>query len=249
MAVKELVTMSAQEIDRSDLIRRILERRLTQVKAVEILGINVRQVFRMCRAFERDGLAGLASKKRGRPSNRRLKPDLEARAVALVRERYHDFGPELAHEKLLELHDIRVGRETLRHWRVDAGVWMPRNASPTLSALPARSAGIEKVVFESGVDSVSEPRSLRPTSIGRTGARKVNRAPDAKPLSPDDEGPDQPSKSKDDDGQKCEPVRPLEVRKQADGPFCAAMMGNLVLHGALYNDGLSQAQIEPPRRV
>jgi transposase len=126
MAVKELVTMSAQEIDRGDLIRRILEKRLTQVKAAEILGINVRQVFRMCRAFERDGLAGLASKKRGRPSNRRLKPELEAQAVALVRERYHDFGPKLAHEKLLELHGLRVGRETLRLWLVRAGVWQTR---------------------------------------------------------------------------------------------------------------------------
>jgi transposase len=123
---KGLVTMSADEIDRGDLIRRVLEKRLAQAKAAEALGLSARQVKRLCRAFKRDGLAGLASKKRGRPSNRKLTPELQARAVALVRERYHDFGPKLAHEKLLELHDLRVGRETLRHWLVDAGVWLPR---------------------------------------------------------------------------------------------------------------------------
>jgi transposase len=111
---------------RGDLIRRVLEKRLKQAQAAEILGMSVRQVKRLCRAFKREGLAGLASKKRGRPSNRRLKPELQVRAVAIVRERYHDFGPKLAHEKLLELHDLRVGRETLRKWLVAAGVWQTR---------------------------------------------------------------------------------------------------------------------------
>lgn len=41
--------------------------------------------------------------------------------LAIVRGRYVDFGPPLAHEKLLELHDIRIGRETLRKWLTAAG--------------------------------------------------------------------------------------------------------------------------------
>jgi transposase len=123
---KVLVTMSANEIDRGDLIRRVLEKRLKQAQAAELLGVGVRQIKRMCRAFKLDGLAGLASRKRGRPSNRRLTPALQARAVALVRERYHDFGPKLAHEKLLELHDLRVGRETLRKWLIEAGLWQTK---------------------------------------------------------------------------------------------------------------------------
>jgi hypothetical protein len=34
--------------------------------------------------------------------------------IGLVRERYVDFGPTLAQEKLEEYHDIRVAPETLR---------------------------------------------------------------------------------------------------------------------------------------
>ena len=61
---KELVTMSAKEIDRGELIRRVLEKRLRQAQAAQLLGVNARQVKRLCRAFKRDGLAGMVSKKR-----------------------------------------------------------------------------------------------------------------------------------------------------------------------------------------
>jgi hypothetical protein len=36
------------------------------------------------------------------------------------------FGPTLAHEKLTELHDLRLSVETLRHWMVEDGLWVPR---------------------------------------------------------------------------------------------------------------------------
>jgi hypothetical protein len=95
----ELITMSTREIDRLDVVQRVLERRLTRAKAGELIGLSERQVQRLCSSFAAFGPAGLVSKKRGRPSNRRL---------------------PLAQEKLLELHDLRVGRETLRKWMAAA---------------------------------------------------------------------------------------------------------------------------------
>src|SRR5215211_4122586 len=35
-------------------------------------------------------------------------------------------GPTLAAEKLEERHDVRVSRETLRSWMIQAGLWLPR---------------------------------------------------------------------------------------------------------------------------
>jgi transposase len=123
---KGIVTMSTKEIDRGELIRRVREKRLTQAKAAALIGLSVRQVKRLCRLFKENGLAGLASRQRGRPSNRKLAVETKAEVVALVRERYADFGPKLAHEKLVEVHGIRVGRETLRGWLTEAGIWLPR---------------------------------------------------------------------------------------------------------------------------
>jgi len=132
----EFITMSAKELDRLEVVRRVLEHELSQVKAAELLGLTSRQVRRLCRALERSGPGGLVSRHRGRPSNRRLSAELQARVTAIVRERYADFGPMLAREKLLERHDLAIGRETLRKWMALAGLWRPRRERLRLAHQP-----------------------------------------------------------------------------------------------------------------
>src|SRR4030042_272688 len=122
----ETVSMSYEELDRVSVIERMIERRLTQREAARMLGLTSRQVRRLRRAYERHGPGGLASKHRGRPSNRRLPSELRREALAIVRSRYEGFGPTLAHEKLAELHVLELSVETLRHWMTEAGLWVPR---------------------------------------------------------------------------------------------------------------------------
>jgi transposase len=121
-----LLSMSLQELDRVELMRRIHERRLTQRKAAELLGVSLRQVERLYRAYKRAGPAGLASRKRGRPSNRKLPAALRKRALQFVRSKYRDFGPTLAQEKLEQRHGLAVSVETLRRWMIEDGLWTPR---------------------------------------------------------------------------------------------------------------------------
>ena len=118
--------MSYEELDRVRVIERVIERRLTQREAARMLGLTSRQVRRLRRAYERDGPEGLASKHRGRPSNRRLASELRREALATVRSRYEGFGPTLAHEKLTELHGLQLSLETLRRWMIEEGLWIPR---------------------------------------------------------------------------------------------------------------------------
>jgi transposase len=125
---KVTVTMSTKEINRGELIRRVRERRLTQVKAASLMNISVRQVKRLYHRFKVGGLSGLASRQRGRPSNHKLTKETKAKVVALVLERYADFGPTLAHEKIVELQGIHVCRETIRGWLVETGIWLTRVA-------------------------------------------------------------------------------------------------------------------------
>ena len=120
--------MSRKEIDRLTVIRRVTEDGLSQKKAGELIGLSTRQVRRLCRAYVRSGPAGLVSGKRGMPSNRRLATELRERAMAIVRERYHDFGPTLAREKLVEVHGVHVSKETARKWMVEDGIWITRAA-------------------------------------------------------------------------------------------------------------------------
>jgi hypothetical protein len=49
------LTMSRKELNRLEILGRVLERRLTQVQAAEQLGLGVRQVERLCRKLRVEG--------------------------------------------------------------------------------------------------------------------------------------------------------------------------------------------------
>jgi hypothetical protein len=55
-----------------------------------------------------------------------LSDALREHTVSLVRQHYADFGPTLAAEKLEERHALRISRETLRTWMIQAELWLPR---------------------------------------------------------------------------------------------------------------------------
>ncbi|MCB1455993.1 MAG: ISNCY family transposase [Nitratireductor sp.] len=121
-----LTTMSQKELNRLEAVQKIKDGRLSVVQAAESLGLSRSQMHRLLQAYERDGAPGLVSRKRGQPSNRRHSDEFRNAALDLIRERYHDFGPTLAREKLIELHQIAVGKETLRQWMTEAGIWTSR---------------------------------------------------------------------------------------------------------------------------
>ena len=118
--------MSDGELSRLEVLRDLDRKRLTTEAAAQLLGLERRQVFRLLKAYRAEGAAGLISKRRGRRSNRRKPEVLRQAALALIRERYWDFGPTLAAEKLGELHGITLGRETLRLWMIEAELWVDR---------------------------------------------------------------------------------------------------------------------------
>lgn len=121
-----LITMSQKELHRLEVIQKIRDERLSVVQAAELLDLSRSQVHRLLQAYDLDGPAGLVSKKRSRPSNRRHSEEFRNAALDLIRERYLDFGPTLAREKLIELHRISVAKETLRQWMTEAGIWISR---------------------------------------------------------------------------------------------------------------------------
>jgi hypothetical protein len=89
--------------------------------ACVLIGLQRRQVFRLLRDLKQDGPASLLSKRRGRPRNHRLPAEVRNSALSIARERYADFGPTLAAEKLTEHHGCSVSRETLRGWMIADG--------------------------------------------------------------------------------------------------------------------------------
>src|SRR6187551_2679550 len=122
-----VVSMSKKEFDRLEVLLGVRSGRLRVADACELLGLKRRQVFRLLAGLKHGGAAGLVSKRRGRPSNNRLPEAYRDLALSLVRERYADFGPTLAAEKLAEVHGCMISRETLRGWMIAAGLWVDRH--------------------------------------------------------------------------------------------------------------------------
>lgn len=118
--------MSDKELSRLEVLRDLTSGRLTALAAAELLGLERRQVQRLTKAYQAQGATALISKKRGRPSNRQIPESLKSQTLAIIRKRYADFGPTLAAEKLREVHGIKIGRETLRLWMREAGLWTDR---------------------------------------------------------------------------------------------------------------------------
>ena len=121
-----VILMSRSEIDRMNVLRDLAEERIRVSEAATLIGLGRRQVLRLAKAFRQRGPAALASRRRGKPSNRSYPGVLRTEVTGIIRECYADFGPTLAGEKLAELHGIRLARETIRQWMMVAGLWKDR---------------------------------------------------------------------------------------------------------------------------
>jgi hypothetical protein len=86
---------------------------------------------RRLRKYRDGGGGALIHQARGRPSNNQLGVGLRDYALELVRQNYRDFGPTLAAEALLERHELKVSRETLRKWMIEGDLWLSRKQRRT----------------------------------------------------------------------------------------------------------------------
>lgn len=116
MAEEDRILMSQKESNRLYVIRQTIDKTITQDQAAEILGLTDRQVRRITRNIEMYGTAGICHKSRGKRSHNRISEKIKDKAVRLCRDRYKDFGPTLASEKLLTIHKVKISVETLRGW-------------------------------------------------------------------------------------------------------------------------------------
>ena len=98
--MEEHLTMSSSERERLKLFERVKRGELSLREAAAIGGLSYRQTRRLYKRYCEQGDRGLVHQGRGRPSNRALPAEFKATVLARYQERYPDFGPTLATEKL-----------------------------------------------------------------------------------------------------------------------------------------------------
>ena len=146
--------MSDKEVSRLEVMKRLKEKSLSQREAARILGVSVRHVVRLFKAYLEKGTAGLVSQRRGRESNNRLSEATRVQALDLLGSKYRGFGPTLACE-------YPVGaRETSRSGRAE-----------NLKRERAENDDGRRVVESAaGAQDCHAPDARAQAMLGRTGA-------------------------------------------------------------------------------
>ena len=80
-----VITMSRTELTRLRVLIDIADGRLSVADATGLIGVGRRQIYRLLDAFRTRGADGLISRKRGRPSNRAIRPRIRVNSSVTIR--------------------------------------------------------------------------------------------------------------------------------------------------------------------
>mgnify|MGYP000369981684 CR=1 FL=1 len=117
------IVMNTTAINRVDVLEKVKRKELKQKKAAEVLGLSVRQIRRLVRKYKHEGIKGLVHQAKGKVSNNKVSQRILDEAMRIVKEKYWDFGPTLAHEKLVEEHGNMISVERIRQEMIVVGLW------------------------------------------------------------------------------------------------------------------------------
>lgn len=122
MTRKDMVTMSQEELRRLHVMHKVMEKVMTQADGAVKVELCERQVRRIIARIREDGDSGIIHRLRGKTSNRAMPEKVKNKVLELFRDKYGDFGPTLASEKLFERDKIKINDETLRCWLIERGI-------------------------------------------------------------------------------------------------------------------------------
>ena len=142
--------MSSKERSRLGVMSRIRDGEMTVAKGARLLGLSVRQCWRVRKRFEASGDCGLVHGLRGKHGNRAMEGSVREAVLQLYREKYADFGPTLACEQLAARDGHKVGVKTLWRWLVAEGLWTRQRRRKAHRARRERRACLGEMVQMDG---------------------------------------------------------------------------------------------------
>lgn len=149
----DAVVMSRHELQRAEALLLLHHGLLSAAEAGTLIKLGRSQTYKLLKDFRLSGAAAVVRKARGRPSNRAFPAAVRRQVLKLIEENYHDYGPTLLAEVLLEEHGMKISRETIRQWMIAAGFWLKnRGARKRLHQPRRRMAGYGDLVQIDGSD-------------------------------------------------------------------------------------------------
>ena len=118
--------MGQKELLRGKVLEMVKQAQMSLKAGSVMLRLSYRQCIRLYAAYRKQGDAGLIHGNCGKKSNNRLSQAVREKALQAYRERYSDFGPTLAAQKLGEVEGISMSVGTMRNLLIETGQWKSR---------------------------------------------------------------------------------------------------------------------------
>jgi transposase len=91
-----------------DVLLKAMAKKISWAAAAEIIGVSCRSMRRWRERLEQEGYSGLADRRKGKPSDKRVPLAQVEEVLRLYKETYYDLNIRHFHEKLREQHGIRL---------------------------------------------------------------------------------------------------------------------------------------------
>lgn len=127
---RETITLTNKEWQRATVVKLAVEGEITVAEAATALGLSTRQVKRLKRRYEAQGAAGMAHGSRGRPSRRRIAPEVVEIVLKLATGKYAGFNDVHLTEKLNEEEGIKISASSVRRILRAGGLGAKRKRRP-----------------------------------------------------------------------------------------------------------------------
>src|SRR5690242_8975801 len=120
-----MVDLNEKEQERANIFTAAIAGTITNNQAAKQLGLSIRQVQRAKAVVRQQGAAGIVHKLKGKPGNHRIAETIKKKSLNAIKEKYSDFKPSFATEKLAENYDIHISYGTTRLWMIEEKLWKP----------------------------------------------------------------------------------------------------------------------------
>jgi hypothetical protein len=115
--------MGEKERLRSKVLEMVRQKQITLKAASVMIRLSYRQTKRLYASYKENGDKGLVHGNYGKSSNRKTSEIISNLALELYNEKYRDFGPTFAAEKMAEADGLSISVSVLRRILITAGDW------------------------------------------------------------------------------------------------------------------------------
>lgn len=117
----KIYNMTEKELHIKTIMDRLIIWDITENNASKLIKKSLRQTQRIKRKYKLEWLEWLIHKLRWKKSNHKYDENKYIQAIQIVKDRYNDYWPTLASERLAELHNIKISipilrREMIKDW-------------------------------------------------------------------------------------------------------------------------------------